>query len=146
MDIINDFCKSRNLKLIDVSHLDFDGMFKMMKKAKQKDNVIIVINLNISSYEVKKRFENMDKHQQNDVYKVIYKGQLISSHYTDLSCKNLKRWFEELTVGNSYNCPICLENCKEGIVCPVCMSVYCEKCLEDYNKNECPVCKSGVLY
>lgn len=144
MEIINNFCKSRNLKLIDISHLSFKKMFEMVKKTIYKSNVILIIDIDKCSNKSKYVLEDIDQQKLDDYNKIIYKGKSLSLPHIKITDKILNRWFDELNEDNS-NCSICLEKCKDSIVCPICMSMFCQECLEKYNKNECPVCKSGVL-
>lgn len=149
MDIINNFCKSRNFKLIDISHLDIDGMLKMIEKTKFKYNVILLINIDKCSKKSKRVLEDIDQQKLDNVYQLIYNNKSLSLPHFEITDKILNRWVDELTEGNCI-CPICLEDCFidnfDSVVCPVCMSMYCHKCLEEYKKNECSVCRSKVLY
>lgn len=151
MNILKDFCKDRSIRLIDISHLEFDGICKMMKNILKKDNVMLVLDHNRTKKQVNNIFEMNEKVCMKNKIRIAFKEDFMYFDVNVITSKILTRWFNELQDNtNNETCPICLECCKNtNICCPICLNVFHKECMiksmVNLQNTNCPVCKSKCL-
>lgn len=151
MNIIKEFCKDRNIKIIDISHLDYKDMGKMMEGVLEKNNVMLVLDHNRTTKQVNNIIEMNEKNLMKNKIRLVYKEDFIYFDVNIITPKILTRWFDGLqNKTTNETCSICLECCKDiNICCSTCLNVFhsdcMEKVLEKLNSGECPVCRSELV-
>ena len=150
--IIKDVCKLRNLKLMNLSHLNETSLYNLTEKLSQKTGILAVYEYYIPFEKntfINHLLKSADIELMED-YIIIFHRNHISclsvSGITLLTIDSLLDTYNE-SDGKSQICNIC--QCNKSLLqsCYLCAKQICRDCISNillHSKNNlCPYCKTG---
>ena len=147
--VIYDVAKSRNIKVIDSTHLDINSLAKLTVEIRHRNDIMILYKTFQKSKSEILIFNDIMSLDVSNNITIYFKADYMTMPTIYINALNINTFIDDTLSDCEIQyckCPICLNNCDTLERCLKCYKSICKDCLVDNliknNTKKCAFCKS----